>query len=419
MSFIALVDCNNFYVSCERVFEPRLNGCPVVVLSNNEGCIIARSEEAKALKIPMGAPYFQWKNFFKKHGVFTYSSNFPLYADMSQRVMQTLNFFSPEMEIYSIDEAFLKIDDKDPEGFCRNLYTKVLQWTGIEVSIGIAKTKTLAKAANYAVKKNRAFKGVYFPDDSQMSSFLDRLDVEEIWGIGRRVSKFLKTRGIHYALQLSQQDDLWIRKNLTVTGLKTVWELRGRSCLKLEEISPAKQSIMNSRTFGRPVTDREELFEAISLYASQGGEKLRKQNSLAQWMSVFLMTGFSTSQPPYVNQISLSLSEPTDYTPRLIEYAKLGIKRIYREGFSFRKAGVLLGGLVSKNSYQRDLFMPPPEENFKKKAAMELIDRLNQKYGYKILNFAALGTKRAWKPKKNFCSKSYTTKWQDLLTIQI
>ena len=411
MSSIALVDCNNFFVSCERLFNPQLRGRPVVVLSNNDGCIIARSNEAKALGIPMGAPLFEWANFLKAHDVITCSSNFALYGDISHRVMRTLAHFNPELEIYSVDEAFLAIgDQKNPEAHSRLMRQKVLQWTGIPVSIGIATTKTLAKVANHRAKKMPAFKGVYAPSPCELNALLEKLPVDEIWGIGRRLTQFLAKRGIFTAKQLRDKEDVWIRKNLTVTGLRTVWELRGISCLPLEEVATDKQSIMTSRTFGRPIQAQEELNEAVARYVARGAKKVRRQKSVATTLQVFLMGKEERRQAHFV------LPEPTSFTPSLIAYAKRGIAALYRDGCVYKKAGVLLGGLVPEAGYQRDLFchFDPHKE-----VAMRAFDRANDTFGYPVLQFAAEGIAPTWEARRQLRSPCFTTRWDELLKIKI
>lgn len=420
MSFIALVDCNNFFVSCERVFNPQWTCRPVAVLSCNDGCIVARSQEVKAWGIPMGAPYFQWADLLKARGAVVCSSNFALYADLSHRVMETLSYFNPDLEIYSIDEAFLRIEGmKNPEQHCHLIRQKVLQWTGIPVSIGIASTKTLAKVANRVAKKNPELKGVYFPSQHQLDTVLNTLEVEEIWGIGHRLSNFLAKRGIFTAAQLRDLSDLWIKTNLTVVGLRTVWELRGVPCLDIEEIHPAKQSIMTSRSFGRPVLTQEELLEAVCSYATRGGEKLRDEGRLASWLQVFVMTNFNKEEY-YSNYAHLIFEEPTDFTPTLLNYASEGLKRIFRCGFAYKKAGILLGGLVPAGNYQQSLFIPQNlEAERKRKAAMALLDRANSKFGYKVLQFASEGIARPWQMKRQMRTPCFTTRWQDLLTIRI
>ena len=411
----ALVDCNNFFVSCERLFNPQLLGRPVVVLSNNDGCIVARSQEIKALGVPMGAPYFQWADFLKAHDAAICSSNFALYGDLSHRVMQTLATFNPDIEIYSIDEAFLNIT-QEPLQHCRLIREKVLQWTGIPVSIGIAPTKTLAKVANHTAKKNPLYGGVYFPTVQELNAVLDKLDPGEIWGIGRRLSAFLAKRGIHTAGQLRDMPDLWVKQNLSVVTLRTVWELQGTPCLDLEEVVSPKQTIMTSRSFGRPVTTQEQLLEAVCSYTARGAEKLREEGSLAGWLQVFTFTG--VHHP--ANYAHVVMPEPTDYTPTLLDFASRALRSIFRPGAVYKKAGILLGGLVPSSRYQPDLFTPQdPALASKRKTAMALLDEANNAFGYSVLQFASEGTLRPWQKKSNMRSACFTTRWSDLLTIRI
>ncbi|NGX55115.1 MAG: DNA polymerase IV 1 [Chlamydiae bacterium] len=412
MSSIGLVDCNNFYVSCERLFNPKLIGKPVVVLSNNEGCIVARSQEARALGIPVGAPAFQWREVIEKQRVIVCSSNFALYGDLSHRVMEILASFNPELEIYSIDEAFLSLDEvKDPIKECRSLRQKVLQWTGIPVSIGIAPTKTLAKVANHMAKSDLKRRGV-----CRIDQVRDDLPVEEIWGIGRRLADFLKKRGIFTAGELVGQEDLWIRKNLSVTGLRTVWELRGIPCFTIDDAPTAKQSIMTSRSWRDPLHTKTEITEAIIGHVVRGAEKLRKEESRASWLQVFIMT--SPHQNNYYgNRVQIVFPQPTDYTPTLIRYAKQALEEIFRPGYAYKKGGVLLGELVDVNGFQPDLFA---EQNMEKEeTVMKLVDATNRKFGYSILQFAAEGCHSPEKRRQMLRSPCYTTRWDELLTIKI
>lgn len=420
MSFIALVDCNNFFVSCERLFNPKLHGKPVVVLSNNDGCIVARSQEAKALGIPMGAPHFQWKDFFERQGVIVLSSNFSLYGDISHRVMQTLAHFNPELEIYSVDEAFLQLTDKEPLEHCRLIRQKVLQWTGIPVSIGIARTKTRAKLANHLAKKTPSLEGVCFPSEEELSALYQNLPVEEIWGIGRRLAEYLRTKGVYSISQLCAKPDQWLRRHLTVIGQRTVWELKGTPCLQIDQVAESKQSIMTSRSFGRPILEESELLESVCAYAARGAEKLREEKSRACWLQVMIFTSpHQAEKERYKNQALLTFSEPTSYTPTLLSHATKGLKSIFKQGYVYKKAGVLLGGLVPEKCYQQDLFQrPDPEKEAKQKALMQLLDRVNDTYGPSSLHYLAEGTEKGWQMKRTFRSPCYTTEWADLLRIK-
>lgn len=369
----------------------------------------------------MGAPYFQWKDLMQVHGVVVLSSNYALYGDMSQRVMATLAHFNPELEIYSVDEAFLSLEDsKDPDAYCRLIRKTVLQWTGIPVSIGIASTKTLAKVANAHAKRKADLKGVYYPTSGQMQAILNTLPVGEVWGIGRRLSAHLTKKGIHTVSQLCAQEDAWIRKQLSVHGLRTVWELRGTPCFSIEEAPPPKQSIMTSRSFSRPILAKKELHEAVASYAAKGAEKLREEGLLVGWLQVFITTSPHQEEGYYANHANFVLSQPADYTPTLLECAAKMLDAIYRPGCAYKKAGVLLGGLVPKHTCQLDLFVAQDHlREAKQQALMTLLDQANNRFGYPILQFAAEGISRPWQAKRSCRSSCFTTRWEDLLSIQV
>ncbi|MDN3506724.1 MAG: Y-family DNA polymerase [Simkaniaceae bacterium] len=403
-----LIDCNSFFVSCERVFNPKLWKRPVVVLSNNDGCVVARSREAKALGIPMGAPAFKYDKLFNQQGVFVYSSNYTLYGDMSHRVMQVLEQFSSEMEVYSIDEAFLIVDDTDPITLAREIRRRVYRWTGIPVSVGIGKTKTLAKVANHIAKKKQEHKGVFLFESDQD---LARFPLEDIWGIGRRLAPRLKGRGILTPLQLKMAPNEWIRKHFSVTLLKTVLELRGTPCLKLEEVYAKKKSITCSRSFGTPITELKELEEAASSYIARAAEKLRRQGSLAEHLTVYLCTSFFIENP-YSNSASASFPLATDYTPDLITAAKSLLKAIYRPGYAYKKVGVIFNDL--SNSCQQDLFCKRGPFHTK---SMQVLDQINASYGKTTLQFAAEGIEKPWKMRREQTSSHFTTNWDQLLSI--
>jgi DNA polymerase V len=409
MSSIALVDCNNFYVSCERLFAPKLHDIPVVVLSNNDGCIIARSNEVKVLGIPMGAPLFEWRDLIERKGVYVTSSNFPLYADLSDRLMATLQSEVSDMEIYSIDEAFLNLG-KSPELEARHIKQKVARWVGIPVSIGVAPTKTLAKVASYYAKRRPELKGVCAP--TNFPALLETFPLEEVWGIGWRLAKKLARHGIFTCGQLIAKNDNWIRKEFNVVVLRTVWELRGIPTLELEEKESRKQSIMSSRSFGRPVTTLQEIEQSIAFHATRASERMRRQGSTARYLQVYLHTKEQGSQTHFV-----SLPQATDYTPHLITAAKKCICSLFTKAHPYKKSGILLGGLTPKESFQPDLFstpLPPKCTQFQ-----ETIDRLNQRYGRDTAFFAAQGVEQKWQTKKRLCSPCYTTRWDELLTIEI
>lgn len=410
-----LADCNNFYASCERVFNPKWLGKPLVVLSNNDGCIVARSKEAKELGIPMGAPLFEWKQVIEKHGVVVCSSNYVLYGDMSQRVMESLARFSPEIEVYSIDEAFLTFPQGVTPDHLLTIRQKIGQWTGIPISLGVGPTKTLAKLANAFAKKGE---GVFsFEDQNLRDRYFQKLPVSEVWGIGSRLTDRLNGYGIWTVSDLIAADDDWIRRHFTVTLLRTVCELRGMSCLSLEEVTAPRKSIICSRSFGKPLRDYDPIAEALSAYTARAAEKVRRQNSVVSCLEVFILTNpHSLNQPYYSRQQWLVLPEPTAHTPTLIHYAKLGLQKIYREGLEYKKVGVMFGGLVPSDSYQRDLFTKTPE---KQNELMALLDQANRRYGKKVLKFAAEGVAQTWKMKGEQKSPCFTTRWDDLLNIRI
>ncbi|MCB1112237.1 MAG: Y-family DNA polymerase [Chlamydiales bacterium] len=414
--WIALVDCNNFYVSCERVFDPKLERCPVVVLSNNDGCIIARSNEVKALGIPMGAPYYEWRERLQRAGCAVFSSNYTLYGDMSQRVMSLLEENVPHVSIYSIDEAFMDLSIPDPVQFSRWLRARVRQCVGIPVSVGIARTKTLAKVANHIAKKQTDKQGVFLLSPENETAVLDQFPVEEIWGVGRRYAEMLHSYGITTARQLRDADDNWVRKQMSVIGLRMVWELRGQACLTLDEAPAPKKSITCSRSFGRAVTDYDEMCEAVSSYAARAGEKLREEEQLASSLTVFVLYHPFKSGSNYARIV---LPEPTAYTPSLIRYAKEGLQQIHYKGAVYRKAGIILEGLLPEIAVQRDLFAQKDSMTPKQKQAMEVMDRLNSRAGSPVLRMAAEGIEKPWKMQRSLCTPHYTTSWDEILTIRI
>lgn len=410
---IALVDCNNFYVSCERLFNPKWKTRPVVILSNNDGCVVSRSKEAKDIGIPMGAPAFENKTLFETQKVVVLSSNYTLYGDLSHRVMQVLEDLTSEMEIYSIDEAFLRVEHHTPE----EMRARVLKWVGIPVSIGVACTKTLAKAAGELAKKDPT--GVFYITEENRKKVLSGLPVEDVWGIGRQQSEKLKNKGIYTAQQFCDKDDDWIRKNFTVVGLRMAWELRGISCLDLSDVVEKKKSIMSSRSFGKPLTEFEEVAEALSSYVAKAAERLRDQESMASALEVFVTTNPHNGTPYYANRIHLTFPEPLDYTPEMITWAKAGLEAIFKPGYTYKKAGVLLLDFSERNAIQRDLFNPSPVCE-KKQKLISLVDHLNRQSGKKTLSFAAEGTKETegdWKMKREVRTPGYTTSWKELLTV--
>lgn len=420
MNSIALVDCNNFYVSCERVFNPALNGKPVVVLSNNDGCAVALSEEAKQY-IPMAAPIFEHMDLVRKHKIHVFSSNYTLYADMSRRVHEVLSDFSPNVEDYSIDEVFLSLNgfkNVDLTDYGRQIRAKVLKWTGIPVSVGIAPTKTLAKIANKLAKKNKMCQGVLdITNHLRIDDFLASVDVGDVWGVGWQYTELLKRHGIKTALDLRNASDGFIRKQMTIQGLRTVWELRGELCIELEEAVPDKKQIVSSRSFGRDVAAYNELSEAIATYATRAAEKLRTQNSICGYISVWIETNrFKPEKPQYCNAISCRLPEPIAFTPMLIKYALHLLERIYKEGYEYKKAGVALLDIVPDNEVQQNLFVR--FDSLKHRRLMEAMDKINGQWGRETVRSGASGYERPWGMKRARVSRRFTTNWDEVLIVR-
>jgi DNA polymerase V len=412
----ALVDCNNFYASCERVFQPKLAGQPIVVLSNNDGCVVARSNEAKALGITMGVPEFQIRPVLRAHRVHVFSSNYTLYGDLSQRVMETLEQFSPDLEIYSIDESFLSLtgfERRNLTDYGRAIRKTVKQWTGIPVSVGIAETKTLAKIANRIAKRTPDTDGVFdllaCPD---RDALLGRVAVEDVWGIGPSSARLLTQQGITTALQLRQADEHWIREHMGVVGLRVVAELRGHSCLELEACPVPKQGITCSRSFGRSVCTLAEMEEAVSSYVARAAEKLRREGLAATVLTVFIMTNAFTNEPQYRNSVTCSLPVGTDTTSELIRAALRGLRTIYRDGYRYKKAGVMCTALVPASQVQPDLF--DQRDRPKSKRLMAALDAINDRWGAGTLDYASSGLSKPWKTQCHHRSPAYTTNWHEL-----
>ena len=418
-TMFALVDCNNFYVSCERVFNPKLEGRPVVVLSNNDGCVVSRSPEAKALGINTGTPFFECRDRILRCGGVILSSNYTLYGDMSRRVMDTLSTFAPNIEVYSIDEAFLSLSGFERFGlgdYGRQIRDRVRKWTGIPVTVGIAPTKTLAKAANHYAKKHDELHGVCCAQDSSLDDILQFTEVEEVWGVGGRHGKMLRRHGITNARQLRDADDRWVVKRMTVVGLRTVWELRGTSALELDEVPAPRKDIISSRSFGRPVECLEELEEALASYVVRAAEKLRRQGSLASVLSVSLSTNRFGKGPQYTNSATCSLQPPTNSTPELMDHARRPLQRIYRPGYRFSKTSVMLSGLSPAKHRPFHLFGTAPNEG-RRTALMGTVDALNKRFQRKTVTFAAEGLQQPWRMKQEHLSPRYTTRWDELPVV--
>ena len=417
----ALVDCNNFYVSCERVFRPDLNGRPVVVLSNNDGCIISRSNEAKELGIRMGEPAFKIAEFLQKNKVEVFSSNYALYGDLSHRVMSTLSQFTPELEIYSIDEAFLSLAGLSVnwEEYGQKIRATILRNLGIPVSVGIAPTKVLAKVANHYAKKAREKQGVWVLDSPErIEKALRKLAVDEVWGIGRQYSKLLKAQKVQTAWEFLQLDDDWVRRRMTVVGLRVKKELEGIACLTMELIPPAKKVICTSRSFGTDQTDLEPLEEAVATYAARCAEKLRRQHSCAGMMMVFLHTnGFKEDEPQYAKNLVFKLPAATNSTIELIRHARAALRAIYKKGYRYKKAGVIVMEIVPEERVQGSLFACV--DLVKHAAIMKQIDRINAKYGRDTIKIATQGSGEKWKLRRQKLSPCYTTRWEDIIKVRV
>ena len=418
MSAFALVDGNNFYVSCERVFNPRLEGRPVVVLSNNDGCAVARSAEAKALGVRMGAPWFQMQALAKMHGIIALSSNYELYADLSNRMMGVLARYSPNQEIYSIDECFLGLDgfrNHDLDNYGQEIRRTVRQWIGRPVCVGFGTSKTLAKLANHCAKKNLAGKeGVCDLDrlaPVERSALLSHIPVGEIWGVGSRLSRRLAERGVATVEALRTTDAKVLRREFSVTLERTIAELNGISCLSLDETLPARQQIISSRSFGQYVYELEPLGEAVASYIAIAAQKLRSQNSLAGMLRIYLRTNpHNEHTRQYQQALTIPLPEPTCDTLRLTRVARWGLKRIYRPGFAYQKAGVALMNLQDAGTVQSGLF-PGAKDNIR---LMQVMDRINAAWGRGTLHCAAEGLQKSWAMKSGKRSPAYTTRWDQL-----
>lgn len=414
----ALVDCNNFYASCEKLFRPDLKHTPVVVLSNNDGCIVARSKEVKVLGIKMGVPMFQVQDEIRKHGIVCFSSNYALYADLSNRVMTILEEEAPRLEVYSIDEAFMDLTGVDHVtdllAFGKRVKAKVDQWTGITVGVGIAPTKTLAKLANHAAKKYPATGSVVdLMDPDRQKRLLALLDVSDVWGVGRRTTAKLKARGINTALDLANVDPKSIRSEFSVVLERTIRELNGVSCLDLELVRPTKQQIICSRSFGHKITDKRELREAIAKYTTRAAEKLRGEKRLCRVVSVFIRTSpFIPNEPQYSKTLSAELPNPTDDTRDLLEVAEVLFNRLWREGFRYMKAGVMLADFYEHGNFQQDL-LRADNTKINSKALMNVVDQINHS-GLGNVFFASQGVSPQWAMKREHLSPAYTTNWEEL-----
>ncbi len=414
----ALVDVNSFYASCEAVFRPDLHGKPIVVLSNNDGCVIARSAEAKKLGVTMGAPYFKQRRLFEQHGVHVFSSNYSLYGDMSQRVMLLLEAMVPRVEVYSIDEAFMDLRGvshcHNLEAFGHEVREQIKRGTHLAVGIGIAPTKTLAKLANHAAKQWPQTTGVVdLSNKLRQRKLMALIPVEEVWGVGRQISKSLRTQGIDTALKLAEMDLAYVRRNYTVVLERTVRELRGESCLNIEDAVSAKQQIVCSRSFGERITEYQDLKEAICSYAERAAEKLRGERQFCKHVSTFIKTSpFAAHELHYNNLASTRLEIPTNDTRDIIKHALICLDHIWKPDKRYQKGGVMLGDFYDHGISQLNLFdecNPKPNSE----ALMKVLDEINNKGRGKIW-FAGQGIKRDWQMKRNMLSPAYTTRFSEL-----
>ncbi len=417
----ALADCNSFYASCERVFNPKLNNKPVVVLSNNDGCIITRTNEAKALGIKMGEPLFKAKKIIEKYNVKVFSSNYTLYGSMSNRVMKILEQFFPNIEIYSIDEAFMEISSLKKiynySKYAMQIRQIIFQWTGIPVSIGIGETKTLAKVANHIVKDNPKIKGVFdITKIKNKNAILKKIKIKKVWGIGNKLSQLLIKNNINNAYEFIQQDNGWIRKNINILGLKTKMELNGIPCYELENNFKLKKSCCVSRSFGKKINHIKDMREAVSTYITRAAEKIRNEGLVANNINLYIRTSpFNiNSEKRYINSISIPLDFPTNNTIILNKTVLNGLNKIFKKGYLYQKAGIVLSGLETKDT-DLNLFK---KNNKKDNVLMTTFDSINQKYGKNSLRIASEGVKKKWLMKRSKCSSNFTTNLKDLLKVK-
>jgi DNA polymerase V len=409
---IGLVDCNNFYVSCERAFNPALKGRPVIVLSNNDGCAISRK---------MGAPAFLIKDLIKKNGVEVFSSNYTLYGDMSQRVMSTLSGFVPEIEIYSIDEAFLYFDEFSKYNlveYGRKIISTVNRDTGIPVSMGIGPTKTLAKMANKLAKRNENSNGVFVIEAQMVESVLKNFPIEDVWGIGSQHAKFLRKNNITSAYDFTQFPGEWVRKNLTVVGLRMWDELRGQRRITPEFSVPSKKNICTSRSFGNMQTDYAPIEEATATYAARCAEKLRKQKTCARVLMVFLHTNqFREDLPQYARNIVINLPVPSNSSLELVKFAKQGLKCIYKKGFAYKKSGIIVSDFIPEEQIQQNIF--DTSDRKKESQIMKVMDSLNFRHGRDSVRIATQGFEKSWHLRQELMSRRYTTRMSDIINIHV
>lgn len=421
----AIVDCNSFYAACERVFHPSLHGRPVVVLSNNDGCIVSRTDEAKALGVKMAGPYYEAKEILEEHKVAVFSSNYHLYGDMSWRVMETLRMLVPHVEVYSVDEAFVDLDGI-PESamwdYGLHIRNTVEQWTGLPVSVGIAPTKTLAKVANHIAKKNKiATKGtVALITMEEINHALENTPVQDVWGVGYRSSEKLKWFGIDTAWKLRNMSEEWAHKNLGgVVGTRLIKELHGEPCIQMKNPLETKRMIATTRMFGKPVSELKDLKEAVATYTTRAAEKLRRQGGAARMINVFVVTNdYTTSYEynPRTTGLYSTLPMATSLTNDLIAHAIPLVEQLYKKGSRYLKAGVMLSGIVPDDAVQYNLFEPPSQKNLH--SLMNAVDNVNFSMRDDVVKFAAAGTKKNWKMRQEMRSPRYSTRWDEMKTVK-
>ena len=414
-----LCDCNNFFVSCERVFRPDLEGRPVVVLSNNDGCVVARSNEAKAIGIGMGQPYFQARGLLERHNGVVFSSNFTLYGDLSRRVMTTLRSQVEEIEVYSIDEAFFNLEgyDEPLEELGQRIRTTIRRHTGIPVSIGIAPTKTLAKIAAKLAKQYPRLNGCcYMHRPEDIRKVLSKFPLRDVWGIGRRYGKAFDQMQILTAQQFVELDKQWVQGRMGITGVRTWQELQGIPSLPMDDLSASRQQITVSRSFPHEIYDCAELEHIVAEFATMCGEKLRRQGSLCRTIHCFVMTNrHRADQPQHVEQVTHRFTAHTDSTLALVKAGRELLRSIYRTGFGYKKAGILLGDFEQRGMQQQALFDAPADPRHER--LMEVLDRVNRHYGHGSLKTAAEGEK-PFQMNREHVSRRYTTEWSELLTVK-
>ncbi|ALJ05435.1 SOS mutagenesis and repair protein UmuC [Pseudalgibacter alginicilyticus] len=416
----ALVDCNNFYASCERTFNPNLRNKPIAILSNNDGCVISRSDEAKVLDLPMGAPIFKWEGFCKANNILVFSSNYPLYGDMSNRVMKILEQFTPDVEVYSIDEAFLEFkgfDNYDFEDYGVQIRTRILKWTGIPTCVGIAPTKALSKVANKIARKYpKQTKGVYVIDSEEKRiKAIKWIKIEDVWGIGRRLAKRLKAKGCSTAFDFTQLPDDWVRKNFSITEWKLKKDLQGISEIKLDEVK-TKRAIATTRSFEYTFSDLDNIKERISTFATSCAEKLRKQNCSCHIIYVMLSSDrHKKDLVQYRASKAISLAYPTDSNLIISQEAVRAVTHIFKKDIKYKRAGVIVMGLVPTNNHQLDMF---ENENPKHKPLMRVIDGLNSKYADYKVKLGNQDLKHTWKMRQERLSPRYTTNINDIIKVK-